>query len=153
DPMQAFGPALARRGVAVLAPDAIGFESRVQPAVGGPGDGRLQYYNQMTHRLVQGDLLIRKMLSDLQAAISVLWQVLPAGSSIGVVGHSMGGAVALFLGALDTRINFTCSSGAVGSYRRKLARGIGLDMALVIPGFASHLDIDDVMRCIAPRQL
>ena len=28
DPLQAFGPALARRGVAVLAPDAVGFEDR-----------------------------------------------------------------------------------------------------------------------------
>ena len=28
DPLQAFGPALARRGVMVLAPDAVGFESR-----------------------------------------------------------------------------------------------------------------------------
>src|SRR5438046_479460 len=59
DPMQAFGPALARRGVTVLAPDAIGFESRVgRPAVnaslaptltkpGSSADGWLQYYNQM----------------------------------------------------------------------------------------------------------
>src|SRR3954464_9580011 len=41
DPLQAFGPALARRGVAVLAPDAVGFEDRhatgpgVEPAAGG----------------------------------------------------------------------------------------------------------------------
>ena len=32
DPLQAFGPALARRGVTVLAPDAIGFESRMKSA-------------------------------------------------------------------------------------------------------------------------
>src|SRR4051812_7288984 len=28
DPLQAFGPALARRGITVLSPDAVGFESR-----------------------------------------------------------------------------------------------------------------------------
>lgn len=65
----------------------------------------------------------------------------------------MGGGAALFLGALDPRAEFTCSSGAVGSYREKLARGIGLDMALVIPGFANQFDIDDLMRCVAPRPL
>src|SRR5580704_8078889 len=32
DPFQAFGPALARRGITVLAPDAIGFESRLNRA-------------------------------------------------------------------------------------------------------------------------
>jgi len=32
DPLQAFGPALARRGVTVLAPDAVGFESRLKTA-------------------------------------------------------------------------------------------------------------------------
>ena len=36
DPLQAFGPALARAGVLVFAPDVVGFESRW----GRPGDGR-----------------------------------------------------------------------------------------------------------------
>jgi dienelactone hydrolase len=165
DPLQAFGPALARRGVAVLAPDAIGFEARCATASDGaslaptltkPGssaDGWLQYYNQMAHRLVRGDLLMRKMLLDAHSALSVLRRLEPDGVALGVLGHSMGGAVALFLGALDTRIAFTCASGAVGSYRRRLARGVGLEMAMVIPGFASRFDLDDVMRCIAPRRL
>src|SRR5262245_41084536 len=71
DPLQAFGPALARCGVMVLAPDAVGFESRfngshkdgsLAPVLTKPGstvDGWTQYYNQMAHRLVYGDLLIR----------------------------------------------------------------------------------------------
>jgi dienelactone hydrolase len=163
DPLQAFGPALARRGVTVLAPDAIGFESRagaghgdtpVAPSLTRPGstpDGWLQFYNQMAHRLVRGDLLMRKMLSDASAAIPVLRSVCRPGAPIGVLGHSMGGNVALFLGALDTRIGFTGLSGAACSYRHKLAHGIGLDMTLVIPSLASHFDIADVLACIAPR--
>ena len=63
----------------------------------------------------------------------------------------MGGNTALFLGALDPLVDFVCASGAPGSYRRKLARGIGLEMALIIPGFASRFDMDDCQRCIAPR--
>jgi hypothetical protein len=99
------------------------------------------------------DLLMRKMLDDCQAAVSVLRRAVPGGVPLGVLGHSLGGIVALFLGALDTRLDFTCASGAAGSYRHKLARHIGLEMTLVIPGFASRFDIDDVMRCVAPRRL
>jgi dienelactone hydrolase len=165
DPMQAFGPALARRGVTVLAPDAIGFESRLgmsgwgtelAPTLTRPGgfvDGWLQYYNQMAHRLVQGDLLIRKMLSDCMAAISVLESINSEGMPIGAIGHSLGGGLALFLAALDTRVAFTCSSGAACSFRHKLAHGTGLEMSLIIPGFAKQFDIEDVVRCIAPRKI
>jgi dienelactone hydrolase len=165
DPMQAFGPALARHGVTVLAPDAIGFESRLRtagwgaglaPALtrpGGSADGWLQYYNQMAHRLVQGDLLIRKMLGDCMAAISVLQSINAEGMRVGAIGHSLGGGLALFLAALDTRVAFTCSSSAVGSFRHKLAHGTGLEMSLIIPGFAKQFDVDDVVRCIAPRRI
>ena len=165
DPLQAFGPALARRGVAVLAPDTIGFESRLRGASegiglapqltrpGGSTEGWLQYYNQMAHRLVQGDLLIRKMLADSMAAISVARGSSTGGLPVGVIGHSLGGGLALFVGALDTRVSFTCSSGAVCSYRHKLAHGGGLEMSLVIPGVVSQFDVDDLVRCVAPRRI
>ena len=63
----------------------------------------------------------------------------------------MGGGVALFLGALDTRIAFVCSSGAVCSYRHKRDHGVPLEMSLVIPSFATQFDVADLLRCIAPR--
>ena len=165
DPMQAFGPALARHSVTVIAPDAIRFESRLgmsgrgtqlTPTLtrpGGSAGGWLQYYNQMAHRLVQGDLLMRKMLSDCMAAISVLQSINSDGMPIGAIGHSLGGGLALFLAALDTRVAFTCSSGAAGSFRHKLAHGTGLELSLIIPGFAKQFDIEDVVRCIAPRKI
>ena len=37
--------------------------------------------------------------------------------------------------------------------RHKLAHGTALDMALVIPGFARRFDLDDLIRCTAPRKL
>lgn len=165
DPLQAFGPALARRGMIVLARDTIGFESRLgtpdrdtslAPSLSRPGsspDGWLQYYNHMAHRLVYGELLIRKTLSDCAAALSVLRGATPEGMPVGAIGHSMGGGLSLFLGALDTRVAFTCSSGAVSSYRYKLEHGIGLEMNLVIPGFATHFDLADLLRCVAPRSV
>jgi dienelactone hydrolase len=146
DPRQAFGPALARAGVTVLAPDAVGFETRR-----GPGDDWLQYYNHAMHRLVRGELLMTKVLSDVALAVSVL--AVGGITRVGVAGHSYGGNVALFAAALDARFAFACASGAACSYRHKLAAGTGLEMALVIPGFAARFDVDDLLRCIAPRPL
>jgi len=166
DALQAFGPALARSGVYVLAPDAVGFESRsgaarddsVQfappqdPARGSTAQDWLQYYNQAMHRLVRGELLMRKVLIDVHSAVSVLSNLTQV-SRVGVLGHSYGGNSALFAAALDTRIAFAVSSGAACSYRYKLLHGVGLEMALVIPGFAEQFDFDDLMRCVAPRRL
>ena len=164
DPLQAFGPVLARAGLVVLAPDALGFESRrgaagpgsnalVPPLARGtpPGDW-LQYYNHAMHRLVQGELLMAKLLSDIASAIAAV-RVLSHADSVGLAGHSFGGNLALFAAALDTRVSFAVSSGAVCSFRHKLAHGTPLEMALVIPGFASRFDVDDLLRCVAPRRM
>lgn len=164
DPMQSFGPALARAGLIVLAPDALGFESRRgTPAAASnvptprldhratPSDW-LQYYNHAMHRLVRGELLMTKLLSDVASAVSALLCATPA-TPIGVLGHSFGGNLALFAGALDTRLSFVVSSGAACSFRHKLEHGTGLEMALVIPGFASRFDFDDLLRCTAPRKV
>jgi dienelactone hydrolase len=164
DPLQAFGPVLARAGLAVLAPDALGFESRRRsgdsstrvaapplPRGTPPGDW-VQYYNHAMHRLVRGELLMSKLLSDVASAVSAL-QVLVPTESIGIVGHSLGGNLALFSAALDTRLSFAVTSGAVCSYRHKLAHDTALEMALVIPGFASRFDLDDLVRCVAPRKM
>ncbi len=164
DPLQAFGPALARRGVMVLAPDCIGFESRLNGAGWGTSlapmlkkphstaDGWLQYYNQMAYRLVTGDLLMRKIIEDSSAGLSVL-ENLSGTRHLGVVGHSLGGNTALFLAALDTRVAFSCASGSVYSFRHKLSSQTALEMSLIIPGFCDRFDFDDLLRCIAPRKL
>jgi len=164
DPLQAFGPALARAGIRVLAPDLLGFEARRgRPGAGvelgpriskphGTPEGWLQYYNQAMHRLVRGELLMTKLLADIAAAVTALRNT--AGTErVGILGHSHGGNLALFAAALDTRVGFVCCSGAACSFRHKLAHGTALEMALVMPGFATRFDFDDLMRCVAPRPL
>jgi dienelactone hydrolase len=166
DPLQAFGPALARAGVTVLAPDAVAFESRsgapgwgtsLAPPIDKPyssPEGWLENYNQMAHRLVKGDLLIRKVLTDSAAALSVLQNLKTVDpANLGVIGHSYGGTLALFLAAVDTRVAFACCSGAACSYAHKLSHGTGLEMSLIIPGFIEQFEIVDLLRCVAPRRL
>jgi dienelactone hydrolase len=156
NPLQAFGPALARRGLMVLAPDAQTFEDRRAQTRGvEPHDKDwLQHYNGMTYRLLNGDLIMRKHLDDAQRAVSALLtheRVAP--SRVGVCGHSFGGTVSLYLGAVDERCRFVCSSGAVRSFADRQASGTGIGMIEVIPGFASRYDMADVVSAIPDRDL
>lgn len=157
DPLQAFGPPLARGGVAVLAPDSICFEDRRRRRRGRAPDSApdpLQHYNEFAYRLVTGDLLGRKVLADSALAVSVL-AALPEvrGDRIGMLGHSYGGSTVLFHAALDERVRFACASGSACSYRMRMADGTGIELAQAIPGFAARFDIDDLVRCMAPRPL
>ncbi len=155
DRYQAFGPALARAGFLVLAPDSIAFEDR-RP--GGPGtdprdDDWDQHYNALAYRLVTGDTLMRKVLEDAMAAVSALVarpDVKP--NAVAALGHSYGGNTTLFLTAVDERVRFGCASGALASYRRKITDGTGIEMAEVIPGFTTRFDIEHVLAAIAPRR-
>ena len=154
DPHNAFGPALARKGVVVLAPDARHFEDRRTGIAGHdphPNDF-LQHYNGLAYALVKGDTLARQVLDDGLRAVSVLVDH-PATrrTAVGVLGHSFGGNLALFLAALDIRLRWCVSSGAAATYRHKMAHGTGLEMSLVVPGITDLLDIDDVVGLIAPR--
>jgi dienelactone hydrolase len=156
-PLQAFGPVLARRGFVVLVPDSICFEDRRRNRTGTEADGEAdveQHYNEMCYRLLRGDTLMRKVLSDSAHGISLLSCLAQIDvEKIGMLGHSYGGNTVLFHGALDTRIRFACSSGAASSYRYKLAHQVGIEMAEVIPSFVTRYDIADLVACFAPRRI
>ncbi len=156
DRLQAFGPALGARGVIVLAPDSICFGDRRRQRSGLEPEvsDRLQHHNEFTDRLLGGDLLARKVLSDSALAVSLLAS-LPAVRSdrIGMLGHSYGGSTALFHAPLDERVRFACASGAACTYRTRLAAGTGIELAQIIPGFTQRFDLEDLVRCMAPRPL
>lgn len=154
DPFQAFGPALARRGLVVLAPDALTFEDRRGAVQGVAPDTYdwLQHYNALCYRLLQGDSLMRKGLDDAQRALSVLLQLAPVDESqVGIAGHSYGGYTALYHAALDTRCRFACISGAVCSFETRRRAGTGITLFETVPGLALDLDTHDVLAAIAPR--
>jgi cephalosporin-C deacetylase-like acetyl esterase len=143
----------------VLAPDSICFEDRrknmkgTEPDADPEADGD-QHYNELCYRLLRGDTLMHKVLSDSALAISLLMEhPLVDPDRIGILGHSYGGNTVLFHGALDERIQFACSSGAACSYQHKLETQTGIEMAEVIPGFMTRFDIPDLAACFAPRRL
>lgn len=156
DPLQAFGPVLAARGIVVIAADSICFEDRRMNCQGTEPhpDDWLQHYNEMAYRLLRGETLMRKVLEDAEAAVSVLAGIeIVDPLRIGVLGHSYGGNTTLFQSALDVRPKFACSSGAVCSYRDKIRSGTGIEMAEVLPGALNLFEIDDLLRLVAPRQI
>ncbi|MEI9938130.1 MAG: acetylxylan esterase [Pseudomonadota bacterium] len=154
DPNQAFGPSLAEKGIIVLAPDSICFEDRRSGVAGTaphPDDWK-QHYNQMSYRLLRGDTLMRKVLEDAELAVSVLAGIAAVDPArIGIVGHSYGGNTVLFQAALDERVRFCCSSGAACSFRDKMERGTGIEMAEVLPGVLARFDVDGLLGLTAPR--
>jgi dienelactone hydrolase len=155
DPHQAFGPLLASRGLVVLAPDSICFEDRRVASRGTEPhpDDALNHFNEMCYRLVKGDTLMRKVLADAEAGLSTLAGLEEVDSQrIGLVGHSYGGNTALFQTALDTRVKFSCISGAICSYSERIAKGTGIEMAEVLPAALLKFEIDDLLRLISPRQ-
>jgi dienelactone hydrolase len=158
NPLQAFGPALARAGIVVLAPDSVCFEERRLKGHGTaplPEDADfLQHYNAMCYHILNGGNLMQKVLLDAMHGVSLL-AALPHVDKkrIGTLGHSYGGNTVLFLTALDARIGFACASGSACTYENRMQNGVGIEMASVIPGFHGKYDLDDLVRCIAPRRL
>lgn len=156
DELQAFGPALAERGVAVVAPDAVSFEDRRSGARGTqPTEGDwLQHYNAMAYRLVQGDLLMRKCIDDAQRALTVLIDQSGVDAErVGVSGHSFGGTTALYHAALDDRCQFACVSGAACSFAKRQATGTGIGMIEVVPSIAARYEVSDIIRATSPAEL
>lgn len=156
DPFQAFGIALAKKGFVVLAPDSICFEDRRKNCKGTIADAEndwIQHYNEMCYRIIKGDSLMRKVLEDASIGVSLLYHNnLVDKNKIGTLGHSYGGNTVIFLSALDQRIKFSCSSGAVCTFKSKMINGTGIEMAEVIPGFVKYYDIEELIKCIAPRK-
>ena len=155
DPLQAFGPALAREGFVVLAPDSICFEDRRPNQKGTIPDGDndfFQHFNEMCYRLVRGSTLMQKVLDDANIAFSVLKNHPKVDKTrIGVLGQSYGGNTVIFQMGVNEEIAFGCSSGAACTYRQKMQAGTGLEMALVVPGFCQHYELTDLVKCAAPR--
>ncbi len=156
DPLQAFGPSLARAGIVVLAPDAVGFEDRrhTGPGIDEREDDWLQYFNEMAYRMVSGRLLVTAVLGDAACGLSMLiGDERVEGSRVGVLGHSYGGNVTIMLAALDERVRFACASASACSYRRRMLDRTPIEFAHVIPGILELTDIGQLVELIAPRPL
>lgn len=72
--------------------------------------------------------------------------------TIGVLGHSGGGATAMFSFAVDDRIKFGMVSAYVASFFDSVV-SIGHCECNAIPGILEHVDVPDLLASCAPRSL
>ncbi len=153
NPLQAFGPELAKKGFVVLAPDSLCFESRRKdPSV--EGFDFWQHFDEISYRIIRGEYMMKKVLEDAMAGISLLFGLdYVDKDKIGTLGHSYGGNTVLFLSALDERISFACASGSACTYEYRMKNHVGIEMASIIPNFHGQYDIDDLVSCVAPRKI
>lgn len=156
DVNQHLGLKFVKKGYVIIAPDSICFEDRRHQVSGVSEDKNdfVQHYSEMNKRILLGESLMKKVIEESSIAISILLsQEDVLSDMIGILGHSYGGNTALFHGALDTRIKYTCTSGAVASYSRRLRDDTGIEMASIIPGFIQKYEMLDVLKAVLPREM
>ncbi|HUG53447.1 MAG TPA: acetylxylan esterase [Vicinamibacteria bacterium] len=149
-PDQHYALELARRGYVTIAPDALVFGERQDPAGKLKGAGYERF--EALHRLTEGKTLQGKYVWDARRALDYLEtrpEVDP--SRLGMIGHSLGGQETLFTTALDTRIKAAVSSCGFGSLRTLARDRILHNFALFVPGLAGHGDYGAVLALVAPR--
>lgn len=150
DPDQAYASELAELGFVTIAPDALGFEERNWSLGGRDNVG----WFELSTRLVHGETLLAKCLSDVGAALNVLEQCPEVDSHrIGFLGHSYGGKMAFWAAAFDARIKATVSHCGCIPYRQTTTRDAGIQAEFVVPGFAADHDLEDLIAILQGRAL
>jgi dienelactone hydrolase len=149
-PDQHYALELARRGYVTIAPDALCFNERQDPA-GKLKDAAYERFEAL-HRITEGKTLQGKYVWDARRALDYLEtrpEVDP--SRLGMIGHSLGGQETLFTTAADTRIKAAVSSCGFGSLRTLKRDRILHNFALFVPELAGHGDYGAVLALVAPR--
>src|SRR3989344_1144309 len=154
-----FGKQAIEHGYAVLALEQRGFGLRAdkrdrntQAHYGG------RCHNPAMGALLYGRTIIGERGHDVQTAISVMAKLtkkynLPINmQNIACVGHSGGGTVAYYAGALDKRISAVMTSGSICQFDNSIAV-IDHCVCNYIPGIRKWFEMGDIGCLIAPRSL
>lgn len=122
DSSLAYGLALAHAGARVVLPDLVGFEERQRHWSDDPGaDERLD----ALFRVTDGSSLQAKHTRDIAVVTSWMRESNRPAKRLGIIGHSLGGQVALFSLALDPRISrgvVSCGLGTLASFEEARIR-------------------------------
>src|SRR5450432_1713810 len=152
DGNQAIGLELVQRGFIVFAPDAICFEERRSPV--STGDSFDQAYNfyQLSLRLLRGETLLKKILSDVSRGLDYL-ETRPEVDvhNIGFMGCGYGANMALWSAAMEPRIRAAAAHGGIMTYREQVKRGGWFQPEFVVPRLVQVADIPHIVSMIAPR--
>jgi len=152
DPDLAYAKELAESGFITFAPDAIAFEERNWHSESWWG---IEYFELAT-RLIKGETLIGKVLSDISVGLDYLiTRDEVDGNNIGFIGHSYGGRMAIWSPVFDKRIKASVSNCYCINYKNSLLKSSGtrIPMELCVPGILKYGDIEDIVKLIEPCSL
>lgn len=138
DATLAYGHALALQGARVVMPDLLGFEDRQR---GWTDDAAADERLDALFRIADGDSLQAKHTRDVAVVTSWLCDADAPPTELGVIGHSLGGQVALFALAVDPRFTrgvVSCGLGTLVSFREHRIRH---NPSWFVPGLAAAGDV------------
>ena len=150
------GPALARRGFAVLAIDAYCFGERQGRGPGSDETGAAGELTASKYNLWLGRTLWGMMLRDDRMALDYLASRPEVDAArLGATGISMGATRTWWLMALDERLKAGVAVACLTRYQNLLAHQGLKDHGIYyyVPGMLAHFDTEAVVALIAPRAL
>ncbi|WP_421905415.1 alpha/beta hydrolase family protein [Mameliella sp.] len=140
-----YGPDLLAAGYAVLATDMPGFGDR-QSEGGESALAKAGFW--------QGQPLFGQMVGDQLAAFDWLaGHDRIDGNRIATLGMSMGGALAMWVGALEFRVAAVAQLCMLAGIEGLIETGVHdrHGLCLIVPGLLRHADMGQVASLIAPR--
>lgn len=141
---QAAAVKAVQAGLVVLAPDIRMF---------GETGSWYDHQRLSGSMLLFGKVALGLFVADAIRAVDVLGaEVTVDPDRIGTGGMSLGGEIALFLGALDHRVRAVVVQGFLSSFRGTLMNRVH-DICQYVPGLGVEIDFADVAMLIAPRPL
>ncbi len=150
NPSLAYGLRLAERGARVLLPDLVGFEERSRGWSADPeADERLDALLRIAH----GSSLQAKHTRDVATLTSWIADTFGDDDGIGIIGHSLGGQVALFALAADPRLTLGVVSCGLGTLASFEAGRISHNPAWFVPGLAARGDVPVVAAALSDQRV
>jgi len=146
----AYGRRLALEGFTVLMPDMAGFEGRQRgPAAEGRDDEQFDAFVRVT----EGSSLQAKHSADIAALTTWLLEQPYSGDTIGIIGHSLGGQIAFFSLAVDSRISVGVISCGLGTVESLNDQGIRHNAGWYVPGIIAFGDTTAVAGGVSDQKV
>ncbi len=145
DSAMPYGLRLAEEGALVLIPDLLGFEERQRGWSDNPAAD--ENFDALC-RVANGDSLQSKYTRDVATLTTWLVENVAGPAGVSVMGHSLGGQVALFSLATDHRLTagvISCGAGTIASFRE---HHITHNPAWFVPGLVAAGDTLLLARAI-----
>ncbi len=145
-----FAVKMAEEGFTVLIPDQAGFGERREQDDVEKGPMSSSCWQLSTWAMLYGETAVGVRVRDAQQSLDVL-SSLNWVKKIGVMGASSGGALALYLSALDDRIMATAVSAYLNTYNDSILTVRTHCIDNYIPGVLKYAEMYDIAALIAPR--